>query len=95
MHLGLIATVREANELLALAQTAAGTTTDVVVDCAETERCDVAALQVLLALRAALARRGLSLYLADVPESIAWRFDLVGLASAPLELTSSLTHAPL
>lgn len=49
------------------------------IDCRQLERCDVAGLQVLIALRATLAARGLNLKITNVPSDLRWRFVLVGL----------------
>jgi anti-anti-sigma regulatory factor len=77
MRLGVIATVSEAPALLVLATAAASA--DVTIDCAETERCDAAAMQVLVALRAEVLRKGHAFHLVNVPAHLRWRFEAVGL----------------
>lgn len=77
MRLGVTATVREAPELLVLAWS--GAAANVVVDCSETERCDAAALQVLLALRTEVLQRGRTFALTGIPAALYWRFAAVGL----------------
>jgi anti-anti-sigma factor len=79
-ELGMSATAREAPQLLQAARDAAASTEHVTVDCAGTERCDVAGLQVLLALRADLNGRGGELRVINVRASLQRRFELVGLA---------------
>ena len=86
LRLSVSATVQDAPELLARA--AAGTADDMVVDCADTERCDVAALQIILALRAALGRQGKTLTITNIRDAIRWRFDYVGLTASESGITS-------
>lgn len=60
------------------------------LDCRQLERCDVAGLQVLIALRTTLAARGQALKIVNVPADLRWRFVLVGLdTSMPAEAARS------
>lgn len=80
LELGTSATAREAPRLLQAARDAAASATRITVDCAGTERCDVAGLQVLLSLRADLSGRGGELRVVNVPAALQRRFECVGLA---------------
>jgi anti-anti-sigma regulatory factor len=79
LQLGMSATAREAPRLLQAARDAAASATHITVDCAGTERCDVAGLQVLLALRADVSGRGGELRVINVAVRCT-AVQLVGLA---------------
>lgn len=82
MKLGLIATVQDAPELLRQAQQAVSSATDVVMDCSTATKCDIALLEVLIALRVALARHGHALHVTGASGTMAWQLELVGLGTA-------------
>lgn len=58
---------------------------DAEVLCAQLERLDTSALQILLALKEGLAKKGKSLQLAGVPSPVADLLGLAGLADGLLE----------
>ncbi|MBL8961614.1 MAG: STAS domain-containing protein [Gemmatimonadetes bacterium] len=76
---GPVATLRTSRELLDRARAVGTTAASVVVDCGELRQCDAAGLQVLLALRSALAARGGLFRIVNVPADLRWRFDYTGL----------------
>ncbi|MGQ0646678.1 MAG: STAS domain-containing protein [Gemmatimonadaceae bacterium] len=79
LALGPTETLRTARALLDRVREAAAHSASVVIDCAELEQADTAGLQVVLALRNALAARGGALRVINVPADLAWRFDYTGL----------------
>jgi anti-anti-sigma factor len=74
-----VTTIRTVQPFLARVRAVAAQATSVVVDCAELTHCDTAGLQVVLALRNALAARGGTLRVVNVPPPLEWRFAYAGL----------------
>jgi ABC-type transporter Mla MlaB component len=79
LTLGPAATLGTAPDLVIRARELAAQANSVSVDCAELRQCDVAGLQVLLALRNGLTARGGTLRIVNVPGELAWCFDYAGL----------------
>jgi anti-anti-sigma regulatory factor len=81
------ATIREAASLHAAFLGAAALPDDMTVDFAGVERCDVSALQQVLAFRQVVARSGRQFRIVNVSPDLLWRFELLG-----LDVASSTSH---
>lgn len=82
LHLEGVVTVPQAKRLRQLALELAGSGRGVSVQCEKLNYLDCAALQILLALRDALARKSASMTIMNLPESIRETLRTAGLAAA-------------